>query len=386
MLMSRRRLLASFLVGAAVLWGMLLAPLNQPRLTLSAAGQRRPFGPMLFFSPDSSQLVTVHHQQNKPSPVGGEPPSGNRGSAKLWDVGSGQLMARLTDNERFITSVAFSPDGTALAGRQEDGRISVWDRGTGKLIGEHAHAWLLKDAHPQTQVVYAPDGRLLYQNGEIWTRMHDVATGKLESDFTEKKAPFDSASVGIQNFFLAAGPPGAVVFRLDTGEVHAVFETDGVKIDGNDVLSQNGRCYAFLRRDGSDGTTLMVWTPSGRRMLRRDFQLAGALSNDGRWLATFIIRDPVWPIGTQPNGTKNGVVVITDTSTGRERALLPGTPSVAFAPDDRTLAISLESGDVQLWDFPLRTRWEWIIPAGVATAALAYWVSGLRRRPVSRAA
>jgi len=375
--MSRRRLLASFLVGAAVLWGTLLAPLNRPRVTIAAPADGNP-APALFFSPDSSQLVTVHFQRFH---VGEEPFTGNHGSARVWDVASGQLVATLTDRDRLINSVAFAPDGSTVAGRQENGRIIVWNRSTGEMVGEHAEDWLRRDAHPNTQVVYAPDGRLLYQNAQVWTRMHDVATGTLEFDFTEKKEPFNSATVRIQNFFLAAGTPGAVAFRIDTGEVHAVFETNGVTVDTNGALSQNGRCFAVWQRDDRAVRDLLVWTPSGRETLRIAPQMPGAISNDGRWLATIdAVHRQRWLFFGPQTGEQHGIVVITDTSTGRERATLSGTPSVAFAPDDRTLAVSQESGAVQLWDFPLRTRWEWIVPASAAAAVLTYWLTGLRRR------
>src|SRR6266581_4877014 len=104
--MNRRRLIASVLVGAAVTWGMFLAPVQWPRATLPAPKRVNP-APSFFFSPDSRHLVTVHLQ---PSPERARP--GNVGCAQLWDAGNGKLLAVLTNEERLINSVTFSLDAS----------------------------------------------------------------------------------------------------------------------------------------------------------------------------------------------------------------------------------------------------------------------------------
>jgi WD40 repeat protein len=205
--MNRRRLLASLLVGGAVAWGMLLAPLQWPRATLPAPRDRTPSSPTLFLSPDAKHLVTVHFYV-PPDRLEG----GNRGSATLWDAASGQRVAVLTDREILINSVTFSPDGAVIAGRQENGTIRLWDRSTGKLlrtIADHPE----KDVHPNAQIVYAPDGRILVQVGQNWTLMRYVDTGKVAFDFRPRLGDCSSGTINHQGYYLAAGKRTAVVVR-----------------------------------------------------------------------------------------------------------------------------------------------------------------------------
>lgn len=72
----------------------------------------------LAFSPDGTLLASD---------------SGN-GQIRLWDVTSGELLARLGEGDRRTSSLAFSPDGALLAagggwqsGRGNKGDLAVWD-------------------------------------------------------------------------------------------------------------------------------------------------------------------------------------------------------------------------------------------------------------------
>src|SRR5262245_40585356 len=174
--MCYRRFLTSLLVGTAVAWGMWLSPLQRPRATLARPANANPH-PSIFFTPDSRNIVSV----------GVDPVrdpfeyNGNWGAAHLWDTDSGHCLAVLKDRGPLINSVTFSPDGGKIAGRQQNGKILVWERATGKLLHEIWHDWL-KEANPHTQIVYAPDGRLLYEHAEHWTQLFDVETNKLAFD------------------------------------------------------------------------------------------------------------------------------------------------------------------------------------------------------------
>ena len=46
---------------------------------------------------------------------------------RLWDVDSGQRKATLQGHTYYVTSVAFSPDGTTLASGSWDGTVLLWD-------------------------------------------------------------------------------------------------------------------------------------------------------------------------------------------------------------------------------------------------------------------
>lgn len=74
----------------------------------------------------------------------------------LWDVGTGTHLATLSGHPTRVESVAFSPDGRTLASGGWGGMVKLWDVATraeiGSLVG---HSWAIE------AVEFSPDGVLL---------------------------------------------------------------------------------------------------------------------------------------------------------------------------------------------------------------------------------
>jgi WD40 repeat protein len=90
-------------------------------------------------SPDGQRLVTGwDHPDN---------------GVRLWDLGSGELLAVMTGHRNQVTFVAVSPDGTRIASASQNQTVRVWDAADGKpvavLQGHSSHA---------IQVIFSPDG------------------------------------------------------------------------------------------------------------------------------------------------------------------------------------------------------------------------------------
>ena len=101
------------------------------------------------------------------------------GTAKLWDVATRQ--ARFTLTGRSVTTVAFSPNGKALATGGQGG-VTLWDTASGQM----QTAWDPGGAGGSYvfSLAFSPDGKLLATGGSAGTgtiKLWDAATGQLRA-------------------------------------------------------------------------------------------------------------------------------------------------------------------------------------------------------------
>ena len=96
----------------------------------------------------------------------------------LWDVATGrELPNNLVGHTAGIQSVAFSPDGRALASGSRDGTVIVWD------VADPAHPSLRHrlegNAGAVWAVAYSPDGKTIASGNDDGTvKLWDPATGR----------------------------------------------------------------------------------------------------------------------------------------------------------------------------------------------------------------
>jgi WD40 repeat protein/serine/threonine protein kinase len=123
-----------------------------PLHTLKA--RNRGQGLTLAFSPDDRRMVT----------------GGEKNTAKIWDVETGQELKTLEGHGGDIYAVAFSPDGRWVAAGGEGSTVRVWDSHTGDLVRSfRGHTGLV------SSLAFSADGRLISGSRDKTVKVWDVS-------------------------------------------------------------------------------------------------------------------------------------------------------------------------------------------------------------------
>ncbi|KDN35788.1 hypothetical protein RSAG8_11285, partial [Rhizoctonia solani AG-8 WAC10335] len=223
----------------------------------------------------------------------------------VWDLKEGTTIAGpfLAHNDK-VLSVTFSPDGKHLASGSLDRTIRVWDPLSGELIAGPFEGHI----GPVNSIAFSPDNtRIISSSSDSTIRIWDPRQGTLNDD----------------------------VLKSHTGAVSSV------------AFSPHGQHIASCSYDG----TLRVWdvrdnlpvsggTPLGSH---NEKVMSLAFSSDGAWVVTgsFDHTARVWDI-RNPNATPVSIFK------EHEGAI----SSVAFSPDDTFVASAGGLGDntIRLWN------------------------------------
>jgi WD40 repeat protein len=275
----------------------------------------------LAFSPDGKTLAT-----------------GEIDVIRFWDTATGrqvhQIAARFHEEFCGPGFLAFSPDGRRLAALRRGHEVGVWNVGTGKrLFSVELHTEGCVALRSNEQLTFTSDG------GMLWAGTNDAA-------------------------FVLDATTGKVIARVNT-------EGKDSKIATALAFSPDGNTFAAATSRGKD--VVELWSRAGGKPLltlevpkEDDGVQCLAFSHDGRLLAA---------------GSGDGTTRVWHVTTGKEVYKLKGPEvwieSVAFAPDDRTLAVvgdvNVKSDDsedriIRVWDL-----------AAAAKVGRAYRAPGLRR-------
>ncbi len=271
---------------------------------------------------------TIALGQNSPS-------AGNQSSAiTLLDLRTGRhrtLLATLPDY--WIRSLAFTPDGKALAGAATDG-VHVWDTSTGKIVESYT-----TQAGPRSLATLDPSGHTLIvgqQNGSI--AAFDLAGGRRLGRSFSWNVPAQGCGYN----------PCMAINRQS--ELMASDQGDGT------VALVDLRTLRPLRtlpaRDGGTSAAI-AFTPDGRTVVTGGVNRRVSFwdAATGRVTRTLRFTDPVWWAAVSPDGKLLAVqtwagnspvnhVVEVRLATGEllESHTVPHGPSgVKFSPDGREL-------------------------------------------------
>jgi WD40 repeat protein len=330
--------------------------------------------------PGSVQLFDIATRQPLGEPLGGHISyitsvafspdgtllaSGGDDGTILWDVASRRNLGRrlnvddTTRNVGGVSSVAFSPDSKTFAAAVDDMTVRLWDVASGTPLGEP----LRGHTGRVNEIVFSPDARTLASvSNDKTVRLWDVTTRQfLGKPLVGQTKPIHSLAFGLNGKMLASGSDDGTVWLWDVLTSEPVHER--IVVDKGRVLT-----VAFSP-DGSNlfsggSVTVGSWDVATRQNVGEPLVIAGrgldslghprsveslAYSPDGKTMAS---------------GSADGIVALWDLVSRQVQGEQAGprsshVRSVAFSPDGTVLAISFDSntagvGSVQLWDVATR--------------------------------
>ena len=259
----------------------------------------------------------------------------------LYDVVTLRELALFTGHTRWVTSVAFSPEGTMLASGSSDKTVKLWDIATGRTIAtlEGHTGWV-------TSVVFSLDGTTLASVSGQRVKLWDLVTKQHIATLVHTHS-VNSVVFSSDDTMLASGSWGGnsstdagIVWLWDVSTRHPIATLEG---HTGAVTSVDFSSNVSTLASGSFDGTIKLWNTA---MQTNIATLKGhtnrvnsvAFSSDGTTLAS---------------GSFDGTIKLWNTAMQTNITTLEGHKghdnSVAFSPDGTTLISGGEDG-VKLWD------------------------------------
>jgi eukaryotic-like serine/threonine-protein kinase len=267
------------------------------------------------FSPDGSRVATASLD----------------GTARVWDLETGQPITSLLQHGGPVLTVQFSSDGAQLATASDDKTARLWDAATSKQLRLFAHSEGVQSA------AFSPDGRRVVTRSGGMIRVWEEASGKRVTEFYADVAPLSEATFSADGRRIVVTGGQRAVRTWDAGTGVMLSQ---VPMDGNAWLSPD-RSRAV---SGGRGAPAQVWNVITAQPVTppleqgRDTEEA-TFSFQGDHIAATAL---------------DGTVRVWDMATGEAVAgpLRHGSAitSAAFSPDGRLLVTRDKTGLVRVWD------------------------------------
>jgi WD40 repeat protein len=287
-----------------------------------------------------------------------------QGKAWLWDGATGKGMVAPRGRKRWVSELAFSPDGNTLALGCEDEVVLLWDVARGKD----------RPFSPKGELIgFTPDGKTLAARRAGAVTLWDIESGKERHTIRERGL----AVLAPDGQSLATGGPGGAVklWSAAEGKLQAVVQRSASPIT-HLAVAPGGKLLATGSQDG----TVQLWgLEAGKEVFNLGQHPAPiarlAFSADGTLLAS-AAEDGSMRAWSAPTGkeqapllghkgavrllrfTASGGLVsvgpdgawLWDSVTGERRAALPADAEYLFTPDGKALVTRGPAGTVTLWD------------------------------------
>jgi WD40 repeat protein len=313
----------------------------------------------LAFSYDGSRLATA---------------GGVSGTVKIWNTPSGSLARRpLSGHSGAVFRLEFSPDGKRLVSASGDGTAKVWDLTTGQpllsLRSDYSQMFSVSfDKSGNRVVTSSRDGR-----ATLW----DATTGWRLLSWTGRGGPIQSVAFDAEGERVLTGSWDGTVEAWEVPKVHTRQVMDV-------AFSPDGKSLASVSQDG----TLKLWDAEGEHPVKTlsggEVLFAVASSRNGLlaasgedkrvmvWTLSDLNRKPrTWFVGAASgisfsqdgsrlvSASEDGTsAAVWNVVTGEKLMSLPKPKGssywdindVAFSPDDKAVAVASGDSTVRIWD------------------------------------
>ena len=258
----------------------------------------------LAFSPDGRTLVT----------------GDNNGIVQLWNIPPTVLAGSASGS---INSMAFSPDGRVLASVDSGGSAQLWNVASASVVRPLGRLRAARE-HRFTSVRFSPNSDMLATH-EISNQFTDDSVQLWNVTDAARPQPIGTPLTGTNGMVNStAFSPDSRTLAIgdDSGTIQLRNTDDPARPQpGKNIPTSNGDQF---------GVASMAFSPDGHILASVDF--SGTIQ---LWTA-------LGPLGRPPLGAATD----TNASSGIQLAL----QSVAYSADDRTLALLIGDGTVDLWD------------------------------------